>query len=81
MKVFYKHPEGYYEKIKHAAMRIMVISITNGIPLEDFYPATNEDKDFGLFCKTERGGKMFWTYNELEELYIRKNNEVKRFKR
>ncbi|GAG06128.1 unnamed protein product, partial [marine sediment metagenome] len=63
------------------AMRIMVISITNGILAKDWYPAENVDKEFGIYYSNEKGGKIFWTYNQLEDLYIRKNNELMRFKR
>ena len=64
-----------------ATMRIMVANITNGMKMEDLYPAMNMSNDYGIFCHTIEGGKMFWTYSELEDLYVRKNNEFKRFKR
>lgn len=80
MKIIYKPPITNYQRVMYAAMRIMVASITNGMKMEDLYPATNTNKDFGIFCHTVNGGKMFWTYNELEDLYIRKNHESKRFR-
>ena len=81
MKYLYKPSLSYYERIREAVMRIMVMSVTNGIPHDELFPATNMDREFGIFYSNDRGGKLFWTYEQLEDLYVRKNNEFKRFKR
>ena len=81
MKIFYKPPKSNYERIMFAAMRIMVISVTNGIPAKDWYPAENVDKEFGIYYSNEKGGKIFWTFDELQDLFVRKNNEFERFKK
>lgn len=81
MKYLYKPSLSSFERIREATMRIMVMSVTNGIPHDELFPAINMNEEFGIFYSNNRGGKLFWTYKELENLYVRKNNEFKRFKR
>ena len=81
MKYLYKPSLSNFERIREATMRIMVMSITNGIPHEELFPATNMDLEFGIFYSNDKGGKLFWTWEQLVNLYVRKNHEFKRFKK
>ena len=80
-KIIYKPAISEYQKIMYAVMRIMVECITNGIEVIDLFPAINSNDEYGIFYHNVHGGKIFWTYDQLQDLYIRKNNEFKRFKR
>jgi len=53
-------------------MKVMLAEITNGMKMEDLFPAQNTNGIFGIFCSTVMGGKKFWTYEELEKLFVHK---------
>jgi hypothetical protein len=79
-KVIYKPPATKSEKYLNIIMKIMVQDICRGVDIEELFSAENDEGKKGIYCSTELGGKKFWTFEELEKLFISKNGEKGRFR-
>jgi len=79
-KILYNPPKSPSDKILISLMKKMAHNLTCGVDIEDLWSAQDMEGNSGLFCSTDNGGKIFWTFEELQELFIRKNNEWKRFR-
>jgi len=79
-RILYRIPKNRREKLEIVLMKEMVRNLCTGVKLEELYAAVNETGLEGIFCSTQMGGKKFWSFEELEKLFISKNGEEKRFR-
>lgn len=79
MKILYKDVRGRHETLKFGILKDMVRDICEGVEFEELYTAISNGKE-GIYCRTVMGGKKFWDAEELTKLFVRKNQEKKRFR-
>lgn len=80
MKILYNPIRKKSEKIRFEIMKIMLKDIIlDTSSIIEALPAI-VSKSTGIFCKTEQGGKKFWTFKELSFYYAKKNGELQRIK-
>lgn len=73
-KVLYNPLKTKGEKIRFEMMRIMANDICFNSVVEEAYPAVvGETK--GIYATTDKGGKKFWSFDELLYYFARKNGE------
>lgn len=80
-KIMYNPLQTDIGRVQFDVAKIMVEDITRNMKLIDIFPAKNENGKEGIYCETEVGGKKFWTYQELEYYFYKKNNDKERFRK
>ena len=80
MKYYCRMPKNQHEELQIFLMKLMVLDLTYGVKIDDLWAAKNDEGTDGVVCFTEKGGKKFWTFDELGRLFARKNKETKRFR-
>ena len=69
-----------FNKLRFEIYKVMAQDICQGVKFIELYPATSPEGIRGIYCETIMGGSKFWSENELSRLFVRNNQEWKRFR-